>query len=213
MQTPETEALCVNRFSVKNHCFTLTLYTTSPKPEKMCYQTEQRNDYLNITPKESHILKVITHKLLKCHLWWSPQVWRTNQKNICWDRLNERCKVSFQWTSKVRTSYFWWQGRPDKEFWPGRTPSEEIGRWCWLEQLNIEIRKGRLRWLGHVKKREVGDCLGDVLQIEVPGNRPRGRPKKSWMDNLKEYLRKLNLREDDAYNRDYWRAVMKRLTP
>ena len=94
-----------------------------------------------------------------------------------------------------------------------RTPSEEIGRWCGLEQLDIEIRRRRLRWFGHVKRREVGDCLGDVLRMEVSGSRPRGRPKKSWMDNVKEDLRKLNLREDDAYDRDYWRAVIKRQTP
>ena len=94
-----------------------------------------------------------------------------------------------------------------------RIPSEEIGRWCGLEQLDIEIRRRRLRWFGHVKRRDGGDCLGDVLRVEVPGSRPRGRPKKSWMDNVKEDMRKLNLREDDALDRDYWRAVIKRQTP
>ena len=94
-----------------------------------------------------------------------------------------------------------------------RISSEKIGRWCGLEQLDIEIRRRRLRSLGHVKRREVGDCYGDVLRIEVPGSRPRERRKKSWMDNVKEDLGNLNLREDDAYNPDYWRAVIKRQTP
>ena len=49
--------------------------------------------------------------------------------------------------------------------------------------------------------------------MEVAGNRPRGRPKKTWMDNVKEDMRKLNLREDDVHDRDYWRAVIKRQTP
>ena len=69
-----------------------------------------------------------------------------------------------------------------------RIPSEYIVAWCGLEQLNIEIRKRRPRWFGHVKRREEGECLGDVLRMEVPGNRPRGRPKKTWMDNVKEDL-------------------------
>ena len=94
-----------------------------------------------------------------------------------------------------------------------RILSEEIGRWGGLEQLDIEIRRRRLRWFGHVKRRDGGDCLGDVLQVEVPGSRPRGRPKKTWFDNVKEDLRTLNLREDDAHDRDYWRAVIKRQTP
>ena len=45
--------------------------------------------------------------------------------------------------------------------------------------------------------------------MEVPGSRPRGMPKKSWMDNAKEDIRKLKLREDDANDWDYWRAVIK----
>ena len=44
-----------------------------------------------------------------------------------------------------------------------RTPSEETGRWCGLEQLDIEIRRRMRRWFGYVKKREVGDCFGDIL--------------------------------------------------
>ena len=62
-------------------------------------------------------------------------------------------------------------------------------------------------------RREVGDCLGDILRMDVRGNRPGGRPKMYWMDNMKEDLRKLNMREDDAYDWDYWRAVIKRQTP
>ena len=74
-----------------------------------------------------------------------------------------------------------------------RISSSEICGWCGLEQLDVEIRRRRLRWFEHVKRREEGDCLGEVLRMDVTGNRPRGRPKKIWMDNVKEDLRKLNL--------------------
>ena len=59
----------------------------------------------------------------------------------------------------------------------------------------------------------MGDCLNDFLRMEVPGSRPKGGPKKSRMDNVKEDLRKLNVREDDAHDRDHWRAVINRQTP
>ena len=94
-----------------------------------------------------------------------------------------------------------------------RVSSEEVAAWCGLEQLETEIRRRRLRWFGHVKRREVGDCLGDVLRMEVDGARPRGRPRKSWRANVKEDLRMLNLREEDAQDRDRWRAIINRQTP
>ena len=93
-----------------------------------------------------------------------------------------------------------------------RTPSDEFSGWCGLEQLDIEIRKRRLRWFGHLKRREVWDCLGDVLRIEVAGSHPRGRSRKYGMDNVKEDLKKLKLKEDDAYDRDYLRPGIKHQT-
>ena len=69
-----------------------------------------------------------------------------------------------------------------------RTPSEEIGRWCGLEQLDIEIRRRRLSCFEHVKRREVGYCLGDFLRLEVPGSRPREKPKSLGWTTRKKIL-------------------------
>ena len=50
------------------------------------------------------------------------------------------------------------------------------------------------------------------MEMEVAGTRPRGRPKKVWLKNIEEDQRKLNLTQDDAYDGDRWRAVVKRQT-
>jgi len=41
------------------------------------------------------------------------------------------------------------------------------------------IRKGRLRWYGHVEKKDVEDWMSNCRRLEVQGCRGRGRPKKT----------------------------------
>ena len=36
------------------------------------------------------------------------------------------------------------------------------------------------------------------MELEVPGVKPRGRPKKQWKNNVEEDLREMNLTEADA---------------
>ena len=74
------------------------------------------------------------------------------------------------------------------------------------------LRESRLTWFGHVKRRRGAGVLGEVMQMEVTGTRPRGRPKKVWMKNVEEDLRELNLTQEDAYDRDKWRNIIKRQT-
>ena len=49
----------------------------------------------------------------------------------------------------------------------------EMGKWC---------RQARLRWYGHVKHRE-DDYVGRrAMEMRMPGQRKRGRPKRRWLD-------------------------------
>ena len=49
-----------------------------------------------------------------------------------------------------------------------------------------KVREARLRWYGHVRRRDV-DYVGQrVMKIELPGKRKRGRPKKGYMDAFAE---------------------------
>ena len=91
--------------------------------------------------------------------------------------------------------------------------SEEVAGRSGVKPLLTVIREGRLRWLKHVKRREEEGLLGEVMELEVSGVRPRGRPKKQWKNNIEEDLRDLNLRETDALDRDSWRAAIKASNP
>ena len=70
------------------------------------------------------------------------------------------------------------------------------------------VKTRKLRWHGHVTRTTV--LANTIMQGTVPGGRRRGRPKKCWHDNIKEWTelplaKTLRLAED----RDGWRKIIK----
>jgi len=73
-----------------------------------------------------------------------------------------------------------------------------------------KLRKTRLTWLGHVKRRSVAAPVRRCEMIVPPsGKRGRGRPKKSLEEVLREDLRVTSLTEDLAQDRRLWRDGIK----
>ena len=66
-------------------------------------------------------------------------------------------------------------------------------------------------WVGHfilqiiiystVTRRDENSILRRVMELEVEGRRPVGRPKKTWSKVLEEDTRKLNIKENMTKNR------------
>ena len=44
------------------------------------------------------------------------------------------------------------------------------------------LQRNRLRWYGHVLRKEDNDWVKKCMEYEVEGARPRGRPKKTWRE-------------------------------
>ena len=55
------------------------------------------------------------------------------------------------------------------------------------------VRAQRLRWAGHVARREEGSLLGRVLEGRPEGRRPPGRPRMRWADCVRNDLRLLEV--------------------
>ena len=53
------------------------------------------------------------------------------------------------------------------------------GRRCGVANLEHKLRKTRLRWFGHVKRKDVNSILRRVIELGVEGRRPVGRSKKT----------------------------------
>jgi len=54
------------------------------------------------------------------------------------------------------------------------------------------LQQNRLRWYGHVLRKEDNDWVNKCMEYEVEGARPRGRPKKTWREIVKKTVRHVN---------------------
>jgi len=68
-----------------------------------------------------------------------------------------------------------------------------------------------LRWFGHVERMDGNRLAKQVYESEMQGRRCRGRPRKGWMDSVKEVLSKRGLNIQEAkvcvQDRREWRNV------
>ncbi|KAF7655305.1 hypothetical protein LDENG_00057930 [Lucifuga dentata] len=72
-----------------------------------------------------------------------------------------------------------------------------------------KVREARLRWLGHVQRRDSEHIGRRMLRLELPGRRPRGRPKRRFMDVVKEDMKLVGVREEEAEDRVRWRQMIR----
>ncbi|KAK3509090.1 hypothetical protein QTP70_020302 [Hemibagrus guttatus] len=56
-------------------------------------------------------------------------------------------------------------------------------------RLGDKVREVRLRWFGHVQRRESEYIDRRMLDMELPGRRQRGRPKRRYMDGINEDMK------------------------
>ncbi len=87
-----------------------------------------------------------------------------------------------------------------------RVPNATIRMVMGVAPIQEKIRKKRLRWFGHVRRSVDGSVVKTALELQVDGNRGRGRPRMRWLqDNIRKDLEKANLTELDALDRAKWR--------
>ena len=72
-----------------------------------------------------------------------------------------------------------------------------------------KVREARLRWYGHVRRRDVDYVGQKVLKMELPGKRKRGRPKRRYMDALVEDMKAAGVKEMDTQDRMKWRQSIR----
>ncbi len=96
--------------------------------------------------------------------------------------------------------------------WQDGVSNEEVVRRSGLGSLEEVLRKIRLRWFGHVRRREE-HVLRQAVDFEVEGRRPPGRPKKTWRKVDEEDMSMMNITGEMALDRQQWRRLMSRPTP
>jgi hypothetical protein len=81
-----------------------------------------------------------------------------------------------------------------------------------LERLGITrlsvtdvVRRGRLRWFGHVERMPGDDWVSAYRLMNVEGARSRERGRKTWQKCVNEDLKKVGLTGEAAQDRAGWR--------
>ncbi|KAK3520223.1 hypothetical protein QTP70_019366, partial [Hemibagrus guttatus] len=94
-----------------------------------------------------------------------------------------------------------------------RIRNEYIRGTAHVGRLGDKVREARLRWFGHVQRRDSEYIGRRMLDMGLPGRRQRGRPKRRYMDVINEDMKLVGARVEDAEDRDRWREMIRCVLP
>ena len=80
-------------------------------------------------------------------------------------------------------------------------------------EISKKVQEGRLRWYGHLLRREDDHVGRHTMEMEVQGRRRRGRPRKRWRDCVGEDLRGKGIDEAEAQDRNKWKRLIRNGDP
>ena len=86
--------------------------------------------------------------------------------------------------------------------------NEHIRSTVKVEWLGMKMREGRLRWYGHVMRRDQEYVGRKMMEMELPGKRKRGRPKRRFMDVVKEDMWQVGAKKTDVKDRKIRRMMI-----
>ena len=78
-----------------------------------------------------------------------------------------------------------------------------------VERLGMKMREGRLRWYGHVMRRDQEYVERKMMEMELPGKRRRGRSKRRFIDVVKEDMGEVVAKETDVEDKKAWRMMIR----
>ena len=85
--------------------------------------------------------------------------------------------------------------------------NEHIRSTIKVERLGTKMREGRLRWYGHVMRRDQEYVGRKMMEMELPGKR-KGRSKRRFLDVVKKDIMKVGAKEMDVEDRKMWRMMI-----
>jgi len=90
-----------------------------------------------------------------------------------------------------------------------RFPSKELRERLGIDDIALVLQQNRLRWYGHVLRKEDDDWVKKCMEYEAEGPRPRGRPKRTWREVVEKDCQARKLNKEDAMDRSKWRKLIK----
>ena len=75
------------------------------------------------------------------------------------------------------------------------------------------MRRRRLEWFGHLKRRGEIENIRAVAEMKMEGKRPRGRQKLRWKYTTRRDLKAWKIKEEWATDREKWKGLCKTRYP
>ncbi|KAD2392888.1 hypothetical protein E3N88_39865 [Mikania micrantha] len=155
--------------------------------------------------------------------------WRAATTILCDKRFLEKLKGKFYRVAVRPAMMYGSDCRPIKKTQARKLESAEMRMLRWMcghirldrirnklirERLEVvcisdKVREGRLRWFGHVRRRNRLAPVRRVESLIVEGKRSRGRPRLTWDEQIRHDLSELHLSEDMISDRSSWRRRIK----
>ncbi|XP_066974234.1 uncharacterized protein [Macrobrachium rosenbergii] len=85
--------------------------------------------------------------------------------------------------------------------------SQGIRRMCGICNVQEKAKEDRLRYYGHVIRREEVEPIKRAKNMPVMGRRSVGRQRIRWMDVVRRDMGEVGWREEDSMNRNRWRKL------
>ena len=82
-----------------------------------------------------------------------------------------------------------------------------------VEEITKKVQERRLKWYLHVTRREDHYVRERAMVMKVQGRRKRGRPKRRWLDKVKDDIKEKGLSADDVHDRATWRRMSSYIDP
>lgn len=100
----------------------------------------------------------------------------------------------------------------------GHTRMDKIRNEAIREKMQVapiteKLQESRLRWFGHVQRRDPDTVSKRAFDLKVDGKRPRGKPKRRWMDVVQKDIKDNGLSLEDAQDRAKWRRSTMKADP
>ena len=77
-----------------------------------------------------------------------------------------------------------------------RFPSMELRERLGIDDKTLALQQNRLRWYGHVLRKEGDDCVKKCMEYEVESPRPRGRPKRTGREVVEKDCQACKLNQE-----------------
>ena len=87
--------------------------------------------------------------------------------------------------------------------------------WCKSKvgEIAKKVQERRLKWYGHVMRREEQYVGRRAMKMEVQGRKKIGRPKRRWLDRVRDDIKEKGLSGEDVYDRATWRCMSSYIDP